>query len=293
MRFTPVSIFGAQVEFPVSGAIYRLEPTIFGDINPVGNGVEINGVGTTQFLTDPTASVFENNVIKNPAVQINNFSHSDNLGTIVWAWRCRPSGSNRTELGDGYLLDTRDGPGVPDKGIADGFINLNDPSVFSPRLDIGAHYQSGSFYNAYGNEDLQKFEINIDNIETLIQPAAVYNTGSQSFPGYYNNTITGSAGLIFADTGSNAYRFNAFSPNTVGIPAGSGTYNIQIFDNDTGGGKWYWKNGPNVLPPDDQDRNVDVPSTAAVTVFNRVLSDDEVRQVFNYYTSSLGLDIGL
>ena len=32
---------------------------------------------------------------------------------------------------------------------------------------------------------------------------------------------------------------------------------------------------------------------AAIAVFDRVLTDGEVRQVFNYYTGSLGIDIGL
>jgi len=32
---------------------------------------------------------------------------------------------------------------------------------------------------------------------------------------------------------------------------------------------------------------------AAISVFDRVLSDGEIREVFNYYTGSLQLDIGL
>ena len=32
---------------------------------------------------------------------------------------------------------------------------------------------------------------------------------------------------------------------------------------------------------------------AAISIFDRVLSDNEVREVLNYYTGSLGLDIGL
>jgi hypothetical protein len=282
MRFTPVAIFGEQVEFPVSGALYRLEPTIFGDKNPIGNGAEISTLGTTQFLTDSTASVFTNNVIKSQGVEIDNLPTSQNLGTIAWAWRCRPSGSNRLPLVDRFLLDTRSGPVGPDQGIVNGFIEINTQT--SPRLEVGAHYQSASYYNAFGNQDLQKFEINSNNLETQY-PDTTFNTGSMSFPGYYANNITGSGSLIFADTGSNAYRFNAFSPNTVGIPTGSGVYQIQIFDSDSGGGKWYWNNGI------DEDRNVF--NIAAITVFNRVLNDDEVREVFNYYTSSLGLEIGL
>ena len=56
MRFTPVAIFGAQAEFPVSGALYRLEPTLFGDRNPLENGIEISTIGSTEFLSDPTVT---------------------------------------------------------------------------------------------------------------------------------------------------------------------------------------------------------------------------------------------
>jgi len=285
MRFTPVAIFGAQAEFPVSGALYRLEPTLFGDRNPLENGIEISTIGSTQFLSDPTASAFSDNVVKSQGIEIDNFPTTENLGTIVWAWRTRPSGSERLPLVDRFLLDTRGGPDpLPDKGIVDGFIEINTETT--PRLEVGSHYLSGSYYNAYGNQDLQKFEINANNLQTQY-PDTSFNTGSMSFPGYFANNITGSGSLIFADTGSTAYRFNAFSPNTVGIPTGSvnESYQIQIFDSDSGGGKWYWESGSN------EDTNVF--NIAAVTVFNRILNDNEVREVFNYYTSSLGLDIGL
>jgi len=285
MRFTPIAVFGQEVEsLPVSGALFRFEPTLYGSENPVQNGATAFGPGTV-FLTDPIASSFPNNVAKEPAVRIQNLPTSENLGTIIWAWRYRESGSVAQPLGFNFLLDTRSGPNAdPEQGIADGFVQIKNANV-------GTVYQSASMYNAYGNEDLQKFEINTDNLVTEL--GGNYNTGSQTFPGYYNNTITGSEGLVYADTGSNAYRFSAFSPNTAGTPIGSGSYDIDIFQNDAGSDQWYWANGPNVTPPDDFDANYNVFNIAAISVFNRVLSDSEVRRVLNYYTGSLGLEIGL
>ena len=100
---------------------------------------------------------------------------------MVWAWRARPSGSDRTPLTDRFLLDTRNGPGAEDIGVVGGFIEVNPAGTAS--IEVGAHYQSGSFYNAYGNQDLQKFEINTDNLKT-IRPDTSFNTGSQSFPSH-------------------------------------------------------------------------------------------------------------
>ena len=109
-----------------------------------------------------------------------------------------------------------------------------------------------------------------------------------SLPGYWNNTITGSVGEVYQYTGSDTVRFLAFSPNGAQSPTGtSGSFGLSFYSNDNimfdGVPREGWQFGAN--------RNV--LNLAAVAVFDRVLSDGEVRTVFNYYTSSLGLEIGL
>ena len=178
------------------------------------------------------------------------------------------------------------GRATSDKGISNAFIQLGSGT------SVGSVYQSSSMYNAYGNEDLQEYEINKDNVITQTTDGS-FSTGSQSFPGYFNNTITGSAGDIFQDTGSNAYRFTAFSPNSAQTPTAiSSSYNIVLFNNDN------MNDNPNfqVLPwryGAESSFDANVFNIAAIAVFDRVLSDSEVRTVFNYYTGSLGLEIGL
>lgn len=296
MRFTPTATLGGPLNFPVSGALYRFEPGLYGDQNASLNNITgsfVSGSVSTDFITDPTASVLANNVVSTQFVGIENLTTGSNFGTVIWVWRYQPqeSISPKVNVVFDYLFDFRDGAASPDRGIEDGYINLNYPSPGAP--DIGNLYISSSMYNAYGNEDLQKFEINADNL-AIESIEGLYNTGSQSFPGYWNNTITGSNGLVNSQTGSNAYRFTAFSPNTAVTASGdvNGKYKLALFGNDNipanPDGSWTYgqKNiNPNSTYP--------IFYIAAISVFNKVLNDDEVRDVFSYYTGSLGLEIGL
>ena len=294
MRFTPTTVFASKENvFPVNGALYRFEPALYGELNAAeteATGAFYNNPqNKTEFDTDTTASVYTNNVAIASQIGVIGLTTGSDFGTVLWAWRCRNTGSIENELEAQYLFDFRDGPqATPSRGIENGYINL------SASLDVGSVYESASYYNAYGNQDLQKYEINTENLKTI--NGTEYTTGSQSFPGYWNNTITGSDGLIYQNTGSNAYRFTAVSPNSAQTPTGNidGNYNITIFGNDNifanGNleGEWYWRTGSGEF-----DKEHEVFNIAAVAVFNRVLSDSEVRDVFNYYTSSLGLEIGL
>lgn len=284
MRFTPVTIFGQlqqQVDFPVSGALCRFEPALYGNENPVGNNISFSfyptaSISESIFVTDPTASVYTNNVVESNWIEVSGIPTGSNFGTVMWVWRLLPIGAPNSDIQAPWIFDFRDGPHGPDGGIADAFIELD-------AQNIGALYQSSSYYTAFGNEDLQKYEINLDNIVTNYTTT----TGSQSFPGFYKNDITGSAGTINNLTGTNAYRFAAFSPNNVATGSGdaTGTYRAIFMGNDE-------------EPPLREAWTYDSYGTvtkniAAVAIFDTVLSDSEVRDVFNYYTSSLGLEIGL
>ena len=284
MRFSPVTIFGQtsqEVDFPVSGALFRFEPTLFGDENPTGTSATASfynsaSISESIFVTDPTASVFGNNVVKSNWIEVSGIPTGSNFGTVMWVWRVvEDAGVPDSDIFAEWVFDFRDGPNGPDGGIANAFIELNTSN-------IGSLYQSSSYYTAFGNEDLQKYEINIDNIITNYTTT----TGSQSFPGFFKNDITGSAGTITNDTGTNAYRFAAFSPNNVATGSGdeTGTYRAIFMGNDEHQPfRDYWRYGPF-----DATKNI-----AAIAIFDTVLSDSEVRDVFNYYTSSLGLEIGL
>ncbi len=283
-------------EFP-SGALYRFEPALFGDENIAGGnatgsfyhknevGGGVNFSSQSVFDTDPTASAFSNNVVVSSVIQIDSLPTSSDFGTVAWVWRYRPTGSQHEPLRYDFLFDMRDGgSGQSDKGIANAFIQLGSGT------NVGSVYQSSSMYNAFGNEDLQEYEINKDNVITQTTDLS-FSTGSQSFPGYFNNTITGSAGDIFQDTGSNAYRFTAFSPNSAQTPIGTTSeYTIII-----GGSDNTQEDGipANEFNYSSLNQTNNVFNIAAVAVFNRVLSDSEVRDVFNYYTGSLGIEIGL
>jgi len=283
--------------FP-SGALYRFEPALFGDENIAGGnatgsfyhknedgGGSENYSTETVFDTDPIASGLANNVAVSSIIQIDNLPIDSNFGTVAWVWRYRPTGSLHTPLNYDFLFDMRDGGrATSDKGISNAFIQLGSGT------SVGSVYQSSSMYNAFGDEDLQEYEINKDNVITQTTDLS-FTTGSQSFPGYFNNTITGSAGDIFQDTGSNAYRFTAFSPNSAQSPTAiSSSYSIVIggSDNTIIDGE-----PENEFKYSSLNQTNNVFNIAAVAVFNRVLSDSEVRQVFNYYTGSLGIEIGL
>lgn len=304
MRFIPIAQFADNEGlFPVSGALYRFEPSLSGELNAANTAVtgSFNSSANTETLsetiliTDPCASTSSNNVAISSQVVLQNFPETSTFGTMCWAWRCRQTGSIGDPIREGYLFDLRDGPnpGGTERGISNGYIDMR-PATPADRPDVGSVYQSASFYNAFGNQDLEKFEINDDNL-LLSSSAGVFNTGSQSFPGYYKNDITGSAGQIYQDTGSNAYRFSAFSPTSAQTPTGnSSSFAVSIFGNDNFSeedelsGNWFW--GSDVVGEPTQYAVFNI---AAISVFNRVLSDSEVRDVLNYYTGSLGLDIGL
>jgi hypothetical protein len=280
--------------WPTSGNLFRMEVQTNGITNMVGSSqlyaqpyivsssAMLGSLATTgSIITDTTASIQSNNVLNVTSFGVNNFSSSNNLGTVMTVFRFAEDvngGINPMNLG--RFMDARDAPDPLnfDRGVSNSFI-------FPATEEIGTFWGSGSMWVSYDTASLEKFT-----------PTKTYITGSTnltqkwySIPGTQNSTDTGS---IYREIGMEKYKFLTLSPNSVGIPTNnSPSWSLALWGSDELFG---------VIPKNQLgDQYIySVPNTgydnvniAAVSVWDRILTDAEIQAAYSYYSSSLGLDI--
>jgi hypothetical protein len=253
---------------------------LYGQQFKVSDGSTSDLTLTGSIITDTTASMQSNNVLNVTSFGVNNFSSSDELGTIMMIWRFteNPAAPNNP-MQLGRFIDGRD---APDSFNTRG---VNDSYIFPTTNEIGPIWGSGSMWVSYDTASLEKFT-----------PTKTYITGSTnltqkwySIPGTQNSTNTGS---IYPIIGMEKFKFLALSPNSVGIPTNnSPSWSLALWGSDELFGNPAENNVTDQYVYTVGINQYDNVNIAAVSVWDRILTDAEIQVAYDYYRSSLGLDI--
>ena len=271
----------APLVYPTSGSLLRVEIPVSGGVNMEVNDIEAwymrppssaTSAAVSQsivLVSDTTASLDSNNVAELSSVLINGIPSGSTLGTVAVFYRFAETGSvTSTEvLRAGEYIDGRDGSPDPEEGVPNSFI-------FPRSSEISSLWASGSMYSAFDAAPFEKFTPTNANI---------FGTGSwQQLPGTRNST---SSTAITAGVGMEDYKYLAISPNTPGVANGPSTeWRLVLFGSDsvTSGVSYTpWRYATSTATGQNVVRIL------AMGVWDRILSDAEVENVYDYWQANL------
>jgi hypothetical protein len=268
--------------YPTSGSLLRVEIPVSGGVNMEANGIEpwylrpLSAASATPIsaslvtVSDSLASFDSNNVAELSSVIITGIPNSSTLGTVAVYYRFAETGSviPTNVLLPADYIDGRDGQPDPEEGVLQSYI-------FPRSEEIGTLWSGGDMYSAFDAAPFEKFTPTSTNI---------FGSSSwEQLPG----TRASSGGDITAGFGMDDYKFLAISPTSAGVANGpSSEWRLVLFGSDSatvpGVSYRQWTYGG--APLGSGQNNVRI---LAMGVWDRVLTDGEVEEAYNYWTNNL------